>query len=243
MSEKMKLPITATVIALVLLLTCGCEQNEAYSIKVDAVQNPEAAGLESYTIKSSNAQVPEHDIWFKETEEYVKRALAGNGLYEAPNPESADMIVDIAWGVSEPLLEFEEWEEPVMVEMESGHSTITVQVQEGGGRSHPREVPVYTAPEQQIVGYEKHRRPVTRYEKYLRISARVNDKEKRKGAPEQAWSIYVTSKDESDDVRKYLPVLTAASVRYVGKSTEKQEEIRLKGKDEVVAFIKDGDSG
>jgi hypothetical protein len=232
-----------------LISSVGCEQNETYSIKVDAVQNPEAQGLESYTIKSSNAQVPEHDIWFKETEEYVKRALDGNGLYEAPDPESADMIVDIAWGVSEPLIEFEVIEEPVTV-MDSGQSTTPYPIEdmvahphEVGGQSYPTEMHVYSPPEQEIVRYKKHVRPVTRYEKYLRITARVNDPERKKGRAVQAWSIYVTSKDESDDVRKYLPVLTAASVRYVGKSTEKQEEIQVKGKDEVVAFIKDPDNG
>ena len=240
MPTKIKPLFLCPVFLFVFLFSTGCDSDSTYSIKVNAVQNPEVEGLESYTVRNSNAEVEENDIWFKETVAYVKRALAVHGLYEAPNPESADMIVDIAFGVSGPLVEIEEWEEPIYVQTDDGIKEITVMVNDGAGGKIPTTRRIYTNPEQKIVGYEKRMRPVTRFQKFLRITARINHPGQEDGAPAYAWSIYVTSKDESDDIRKYLPVLTAAAVRYIGESTNEQVEIRLDGKDEVVAFIKDG---
>ena len=34
--------------------------------------------------------------------------------------------------------------------------------------------------------------------------------------------------------------MAAAATRYVSETTEEEEEIKLKGKDEVVAFVKEG---
>ena len=240
MPAKIKPLFLCPIFSFVLLISAGCDSDLSYSVKVNAVQNPEVEGLESYTIRSSNAEVEENDIWFKETEAFVKKALAVKGLYEAPNPESADLIVDIAFGARGPLVEIEEWEEPIYVQTDDGIKEITVMVNDGAGGKFPTTRQVYTNPEQRIVGYEKHMRPVTRFQKFLRITARINHPGQEDGAPAYAWSIYVTSKDESDDIRKYLPVLTAAAVRYIGESTNEQVEIRLDGKDEVVAFIKGG---
>ena len=240
MLAKTKPLFLCPILSFVLFVSSGCESDMSYLVKVNAVQNPEVEGLESYAIRSSNAEVEKNDIWFKETEAYVKRALAVKGLYEAANLESADMIVDIAFGVRGPLTEIKEWEEPIYVQTDDGIKELTIMVNDGAGGQFPTTRQIYTNPEMKIVGYEKHMKPVTRYQKFLRITARVNRPEKKDDSPVYAWSVYVTSKDERDDIRKYLPVLAAAAVRYVGESTDEQEEIRLDGKDEVVAFIKGG---
>ena len=235
-----KSPVFVLAISLALLLSAGCESGSNYTLKVDAVQNPEVEGLESYQIVSSNAEVSEEDLWFKETGKYVKTALSGKGLYEAPDLESADMIVDIAYGVSELRITFETHSEPIEVEWGGGMKEITIMVNDASGGQYPTQRQVYEPPQREIVGYEDRVGPVRKYKKYLRVTARVNQSEEADESPVQAWSVYVTSEDESDDLRKYLPVLTAASIRYVGKSTDKQEEIELKGKDEIVAFVKAG---
>lgn len=51
---------------------------------------------------------------------------------------------------------------------------------------------------------------------------------------------FTSYKDESDDLRKYLPVMAAASIAYVGETTERQEEIKLKGTDSGISFVKEG---
>lgn len=226
------------VLLFALVAYSGCDSNSTYLIKVTAVQDPKAEELESYTIRSSDAEVNRNDIWSKETEAYVKKVLAEKGFYEAPSPENADLSVDIAFGVNGPLIEIEEREIPVYVQMSDGIQEITVMVNDGAGGQIPNTRQVYTNPEQRIVGYEKQFKRVTHYQKFLRITAQVNHPGQNGDTPAYAWSVYITNKDKSNDIRKYLPVLAAAAVRYIGETTNDQVEIRLNEKDEVVEFIK-----
>ncbi len=50
----------------------------------------------------------------------------------------------------------------------------------------------------------------------------------------------MSSEDESDDLRKYLPILASASVDYIGKDTGSKQTVKLKETDPVVDFVKKG---
>ncbi len=223
-----------------LLLSVGCESN-TYSLKVDAIHNPEIGGHQSYKIVSSNPEVSTEDVAFKEVAEYVKTALSGKGLYEAPNADSADMIVDVAFGMGAPQVEFRTHEQPIIAEVGGGYQRVLVgyQTTPNGGR-----IPIYRTirvpGHYEVLDYEERTVPYTSYEKYLRITARDNTLEDEAEVSVQVWSVYVKNKDESDDLRKYLPVMAAASITYVGETTERQEEIKLKGTDTGITFVKEG---
>ena len=51
---------------------------------------------------------------------------------------------------------------------------------------------------------------------------------------------YVKNKDQSDDLRKYLPLMAAAAIEYLGENTDSQQEIKVKEGDESVSFVKAG---
>jgi hypothetical protein len=52
--------------------------------------------------------------------------------------------------------------------------------------------------------------------------------------------VTVKTKDDQDDMEKYLPLLAAASIAYMGEDTESQEKIVLKETDDDVVFVKKG---
>jgi hypothetical protein len=223
-----------------LLFSAGCDKNPSYKIEVDAVHNPDIQGLGSYKIVASSAMISEKDLRYKEAEKYVKTALSGKGFYEAEDVESADMIVDIDYGISEPRIETKTISEPIVVNFGSGWKKITVMVNDGFGGQFPTTRTVYDPPQRETVGYNKRRIPIKTYTKHLVIKARARKSKDEKKAPELAWTVWVTSNDENGDLREYLPVMAAAAIRYVGTSTRETEEIKLKGRDEVVEFVKAG---
>ncbi len=218
----------------------GCAST--YSFKVDAINNPEATEYQSYKIVSSNPEVSEEDLQFKEVAEYVKTSLSGKGLYEAPDIESADadMIVDISYGISEPQVDFKTYTTPVYAMVGGGYRTVSTPVVGPNGKVRMVTTTIYIPPRKQIVGMEEQIVPITNYEKFLRMTSRENQDADESEGPVQVWSIYVKNKDESEDLRKYLPLMAAASVDYVGENTEQQQEVKIKDTDESVAFIKEG---
>ena len=224
----------------ILLLSVGCESN-TYSLKVDAIHNPEIGGHKSYAIVSSNPEVNSEDVAFKEVEEYVKTALSGKGLYEAPNADSADMIVEVAFGMGDPKVEFKTYDRAIVAMVGGGYRTAVIDYQKTKtGDLVPIYGPVRAPRRYEVIGHEERTVPYTAYEKYLRITARDNNMEDESEGPVQVWSVYVKNKDKSDDLRKYLPVMAAASIAYVGETTERQEEIKLKGTDSGISFVKEG---
>ncbi len=225
-------------ITVVSILLGGCAST--YSFKVDAINNPEATEHQSYKIVSSNPEVNEEDLQFKEVAEYVKTSLSSKGLYEAPDLESADMVVDISYGIGEPQVDFKTYSTPVYAQVGGGYRTVSSPVVGSDGKVRMVTTTIYIPPRKEIIGMEEQIVPITTYEKFLRMTSRENQDADESEGPVQVWSIYVKNKDESEDLRKYLPLMAAASVDYVGENTEQQQEVKIKDTDESVAFIKEG---
>lgn len=50
----------------------------------------------------------------------------------------------------------------------------------------------------------------------------------------------VSSVDESDDLRKYLPILASASIDYIGVDSTSQQTVRVRDGDSGVSFVRKG---
>ena len=72
----------------------GC--STTYAVKVDAITKPVVTDATSYRIKNKNASVAEDNLRYKEATNYVKTALSGRGLYEAPPDVTPDIIVPVS---------------------------------------------------------------------------------------------------------------------------------------------------
>jgi hypothetical protein len=82
--------------------------------------------------------------------------------------------------------------------------------------------------------------PITTYEKFVRLSARENRLPVDGTAPTDLWSISITSEDESNDLRKYLPLLASALIGYVGADANVQRTVKLSGTDPTIGLVKQG---
>ena len=185
---------------------------------MDAINNPEVEELYSYKIVSTNPEASEEDLEFKEAAEYIKTALSAKGMYEAPDVEHADMIIDLSYGVGEPQVEFKTYYQPVNGEWIHRGKLFRVE----------------------LVGMEERVVPIIVYEKHIRLTSLDNTQSDESEGPVQAWSIYVKNKDQSDDLRKYLPLMAAAAIEYLGENTDSQQEIKVKKGEESVSFVKAG---
>lgn len=221
------------------LLLSGC--TTTHELKIDSIAKPRAADAISYEIRNKNPLVADDSLRFKEAAGFVKTALSGRGMYEAPPNTKADMVVDVDYGVSPPKIKQEMVSEPVYVTVPGQVRMERIQVgTDSQGRPVYQTVTVQDPPTTQFAGFREYMVTVTVYEKYLKMSAREN-KEATEGRPvQEIWTVDVTSEGESRDVRKHLPILVAASIDYVGKDSQGQKTIRLKDNASDIAFVKKG---
>ncbi|HVZ64686.1 MAG TPA: hypothetical protein VG936_08960 [Lacunisphaera sp.] len=235
----------------VVLLLAACTTN-TYVVQVDAIAKPSTAGTAggpqalSYQIRSTNPKLDEGSLRYKEVADYVRTALSGKGMYEAPRPEKADMIIDIDYGIDAPRVKFDTQSEPIYAETGGGVQPVMVPIyakDPNTGRIEMVGTRTEMVPQprrQEILGFEDVVRPVIVYEKYLKISARSNAEAVEGRAPPEVWSVNVSAEDESKELRKYLPILASATTDYIGTNTNQEKPVKLKADDEAVTFIKKG---
>ncbi len=221
------------------ILLGGCATNR-YDVKVDALTRAAKPDSQSYRLKSKNPALGEENLRYKEAADYVRTALSGKGLYEAPNENVADMIVELDYGMDAPRTKMERVSVPVYAQVGGGVRYDTVPVTDARGNTTFRTVAVYDPPRSELIGYDDMPRQVTIYEKYMRITARENKAAAEGRPPAELWSVTASAEDESKDLRKYLPIMAAATVDYIGNDSSHQAVVRVKADSEGVGFIRRG---
>lgn len=231
-------PWAVAISALGVLALAGCNQTSGYQVKVDAISKPVAPTQQSYALKSKDPRMGEENLRYKEAADFVRTALSGKGLYEAPNPEKADMVVELDYGMEAPRSKVERVSTPVYAQVGGGVRYEAVPITDSRGNTSQRTVAVYDPPRSELVGYDEIPRQVTVYEKYLKITARENKASSEGKPPAELWSIHASAEDESKDIRKYLPIMASATVDYIGQDSSTQKTIRVRADGADVDFIR-----
>lgn len=184
-----------------------------------------AAGVVSYRIKDRGAGVGSGELRRAEVAEHVRTALSAHGLYEAADVGSADLIVEIDYGLGP-----ERVHRDVYQELQFGRP-----VPAGERRSPPPEG-VAAA----VTGYAETANITVLREKHMSICARRNAAATGEDQSEDVWRVHVAIEDEGEDLRGHLPVLVSAAMDHLGRSTEGPASVVLRSDDEAVRFIRKG---
>lgn len=232
----------AACAALFAIVLHGC--NTTYEMQVDAIKNPEpiAEGAESYVLVPRDPSTDTNDLRYKETVNWIKTALSAKGYYEATDPLTADMVIEVDYGMEAPRQEVRIVEEPVFVRrQEPGTYQVVPMRDPKTGAVRMVQVYVPGRVSSELAGYEKRAITTIVNEKYLVLTAKQNTlATDGDTAAEEMWSVTVVNEDSSDNLREYLPIMAASATDFIGEDTGSEKSIKLKSDDEVVAFVKQG---
>lgn len=238
--------LAAAALGSAALLLAGCGRTKTYTVQVDAISAPVEVGqpapsAQSYHIRTTNPKLDESSLRYKEVADYVRTALSGKGMYEAPSPDRADVVIDIDYGMDAPRIKFETVSNPVMAIVPGAVRQEMVPVRnQAGAIVGYRAIMVREPARQEFVGMQETVQPVVVYEKYLKVSARTNQEADEGRPPPEVWSVNVSAEDNSQELRKYMPILASATADYIGTNTKESKPIKINEEDEVVDFIKRG---
>jgi hypothetical protein len=227
------------VVAVGTLLWSGCASS-SYKVKVDAIAKPARADTQSYVLKSKDPTLGPENLRHREATEFVRTALSGKGLYEAPSTDKADMVIELDYGMEAPRSKLERVSVPVYAQVGGGVRYESVPVTDSRGNTGYRTVAVYVPPRSEVVGYDEVPRMVTVYEKYMKITARENKAASEGRPPAELWSVHASTEDESKDLRKYLPIIASATVDFIGQDSSNQKTVKVRADGAAVEFIRKG---
>lgn len=222
-----------------LLCLWGCD-GRSYTVQIDAISSPAPTG-QSYHIRTRNPRHDEESLRYKEVADYVRTALSGRGMYEAPSPEKADVVIEIDYGMDAPRIKFETVSKPVVAHIAGAVHEEVIAIRDSSGNVLGSRTIVTQDPErQEFMGMDESIHPVLIYEKYLKVSARANQAAVEGRQPPEVWSVNVSAEDGSQELRKYLPVLASASADYIGVNTREEKPVKIGERDDGVLFVKQG---
>lgn len=223
-----------------ILAVSGCATS--HRVNVDALSREDAAERISYRIRTNNPAIDEDTLRHQEAANFVKTALSGRGLYEAPSEETADMIIEIDYGIGPPKMKQRIHSEPIMrrVPGRTYQEVVVIGINPQTGQPITA-VQTYREPDREImVGMRDYVTNYVVYEKFMRMGARENGPVVEGQPPPQVWLVDVSTEGESDDLRKHLPVLAAATIDYIDRETEGRVTVRLKADSPDVEFVRKG---
>lgn len=227
--------------ACIALFVGGCAlTDKKMNVKVNTTANPDKKGGLSYKVVNKTPALDEGSLRYQEAERFVKTALSAKGMYESPKADQADVVVELDFGLKGPI-DRKEVRTTVFrpsitspAELPGGRSGRTTA---GGSIFNDRIADAQaeaSASEKPFVITE------TVYEKYLSMRAHETKGGADGGPAKSLWSVEVSTVDESNDLRKYLPVMASVGMDYIGTDTGGQQTVRIDEQNEAVVFVKKG---
>jgi hypothetical protein len=216
------------VLSVLLIFTSGC----GTWVTVDSLAKPGATTI-SYELRNANTDLESDTVLYKKGADYVRKALAGQGMFEAPRGVTPDVVISVEFGVGPPQNRSVVKAEPIFRNIPD---RIPIGV-DGYGNT------VYTSggvAGVEVTGYRDRVITTVVYEKYLRLVAREASPAAGGASSPAIWIVDAKNESESHDLRKYLPLLVAASIDYIGKDSHGPVKIRIKDQDVDVTFVKSG---
>ena len=223
------------LLATTALLLGGC--SNTYVVEAEASIHPPAGQVRSYTIRRLQSQDPKDSLRYQEAENLLKAGLAGKGLYEAPRPELADIQVEFDYGMTDPKVQMHLIREPIY-NPGLGRMEKRVVGTDRNGKPVTGSVPVSGEPE--IVGYRERLERGIGVEKHVRIVARDNHAPADGPRSPEVWNVYVRNKDDSENLRRYLPLMIAVGVDYIGKDSNGVNTFQVTMENGVPVYISGG---
>lgn len=218
------------VTVVLLALNFGCASS-SYTVKVDAISDPELKS-QNFTIRSGMKDAPENDLRFKQFAKVISNALVVKGMTASPDISSADVVIMVSYGISDPDTRAYTRSVPVY----GGGSTTTTVTNSYGqqlGTFQTQQSNPY-AP----TGYQSVTDEVTTYNRFILLTAYdAKDVMKpmakdEKFNPRMAWETKITSSGSSGDLRKVFPVMMIGALPYIGENMSKQKTVELNIDDE-----------
>jgi len=202
-------------------------------ISVNALAAPDAAGADhsSYILASAQADITDGDLQFQEFSRYVERAFSAKGMKRTTDPDKADVVVLLSYGIGDPKTFQSSVAIPVWGPTGISSLNTTGRVIGNSFSSTTTVTPSYG-----IAGYSNIETSNTYYTRNARLVAFKKD-ELKKGGSNQLWKVSIVSTGSSGDLRFIFPFLMTAASPYIGKNPGRMVTVQLPVNDPSVAAL------
>lgn len=217
------------------LLSVSCatlQRVPTYHLAVDSISAEDHKGASMYVYPGESSVSPD-DLLFREFSADVKFALSRQGFRLADSIESADQVVFLSYGISDP-------ERQVVSVPHYGRTGVTSARTTGtqydfNGFSGFDATTTYEY-DYGVTGYRDVQRTV--YHRIVLLSAYSVSDYANSGQMVQEWETIIRSSGSSGDLRRVFPVLMTGAEPFLATNTGQAVEMRIKESDPRIQAFK-----
>lgn len=177
-------------------------------------------------------------VRYEEVATVVNRTLTRRGMREARASEPADVMIALDYALGPPQAAAKLIRVPIQRRVYQAAPRINANGANVQIGAHNVDTQLMKPPDVETVGYETRRTPVQIRDKRILIIGRAGESAVLGSPGEELWRVEVASEGESDELRTFLPALSAAGLNYVDRETRGKIAIRLSDTDEVGNFVR-----
>ena len=223
------------IVIMVVLLSLGCStMKSTYYVDLTGFSRSDlTSGPVRYTLAPADKNVSRNDLQFEEFCKYVDSAMIKNGYLKAESIDDATVVIFFYYGIGNPK-EHQYSYSSSMFEQTAVSSSSTEDATNSSEDSGTSQGTATHTPQHGITRYQQMQENNINYYRYLSLSAIDLQKYKEDQQITELWRLEVSSTGSSSDLRIVVPVMVAASEKYIGKSTGKAISISVKDDDPAV---------
>lgn len=223
-------------------LLAGCAGSPVgRDVRIEARREGGTKTYTSYRLRNANAASEADSLRYQEVSNFVRTALSGRGLHEAPNDASADLIIDVDFGAIAPGTREEVVRLPIYRTMRGliGTSAVVAGI---GSRGEDQVIRHrHRDPDRRVlVGHQEVIITNTHHERFLKLTAHASGTDADGHKPAEFWSVEVRTKGNDEDLREDLPLLAAAALAHVDRDTRGRMIVQISEDDPDIEFVKKG---
>lgn len=207
-----------------VLIGAGCASTYEVSVKATSRIAGVSPGGTSFVIHDPN-RAALGELRTAEIGNALRTALSAHGLHEAADSKTADLVVEITYGIDPAKVSRVEHQEFVF-----GRPVMP------GDRLGPPPEGVA----RELMGYSQTVSTEFTREKHVSICARGVRGSAEEQLGEDFWRVHVVIANDSDDLRGHLPVLISAAMDYIGRTTDGEVTMAMRSDDDAIQFVQRG---
>jgi hypothetical protein len=220
--------------------------------RVDGLSSTTAGSKRTYLILPGNKHVQPLNLQFQEFKLQTERALHYRGFIPAPDPETADLLIFLAYGLGEPHVSYDYLSPPPPESPQSPPAAPASQplaqpiaYSEPPAPPAPPGPPPATGNQPPPASSDSYGSsalpPHSRHNRYIRslaLSAIDLAYFKATGELAEVWRTNVSSIGKSDDLRRIVPVMLAAAIKRIATGTNGRIDVRVTERHPKARYIR-----
>jgi hypothetical protein len=207
-----------------------------YKLEIDSIKAAENSTANRFIIAPGLNNVKPYDLQFKEYAAYVRRGLESKGYIFAENPEDAEFVVFLAYGISDPIKNEKVYSIPIWGQTGISSSYTSGTLNQYGNTTTYQGTTTHT-PQYGITGTVNKSRTYYTYNRVIILNAFDLKAYRDKKSEVELWKTNISSVGSGDDFRSVFPVMLGGALEFIATDTKGIEELIVYERDAEVEYI------